>query len=164
MTSSRAIRMLAGFLTLGALLAAASSISRQASAQSMPTPPEGARAPEKDYNQRSLEIYEFRKAAKSGPERGQEIYYFKCWFCHNQYTKDIPKLNDLYKRPTLVTGGAVNDDSVKNLIRNGTANMPAYKYALKDEDLNDLVSFIKEKGFWDNDAPPLNPRFRALSN
>ena len=67
-------------------------------------------------------------------------------------------------RPTLVTGGPVNDDSVKNLIRNGTANMPGYKYALKDEDLNDLVSFIKEKGFWDNDSPPLNPRFRALSN
>ena len=93
----------------------------------MPTPPEGTRAPVKDYNQRSLEIYEFRKAAKSGPERGQEIYYFKCWFCHNEYTKDIPKLHDLYKRPTLVTGAPVNDDSVKNQIRNGSANMAAMR-------------------------------------
>ena len=164
MSSSHTIRVLAGTLTTAMVLAAASPIGRPAFAQSMPTPPAGSRAPEKDYYQRALEIYEFRKAAKSGPERGQEIYYFKCWFCHNQYTKDIPKLNDLYKRPTLVTGGPVNDDSVKNLIRNGTANMPGYKYALKDEDLNDLVSFIKEKGFWDNDSPPLNPRFRALSN
>ena len=156
MSSSRAKEILAGALTIGVALWAG-----PASAQSMPTPPAGARAPAKDYNQRSLEIYEFRKAAKSGPERGQEIYYFKCWFCHNQYTKDIPKLNDLYKRPSLVTGGPVNDDSVKTLIRNGSANMPGYKYALKDEDLNDLVSFIKEKGFWDNDSPPLNPRFIA---
>ena len=31
-------------------------------------------APAKDYNQRALEIYEFRKAAASGPERGQEIF------------------------------------------------------------------------------------------
>jgi mono/diheme cytochrome c family protein len=155
MSSGRA-GVLAAAVTIAMALCAS-----PASAQSMPTPPEGARAPAKDYYQRSLEIYEFRKAARSGPERGQEIYYFKCWFCHNQYTKDIPKLNDLYKRPSLVTGGAVNDDSVKALIRNGSANMPAYKYALKDEDLNDLVSFIKEKGFWDNDSPPLNPRFIA---
>ena len=37
-----------------------------------------AKAPAKDYNQRALEIYEFRKAAASGPERGQEIFYYKC--------------------------------------------------------------------------------------
>jgi cytochrome c5 len=92
---------------------AASLIGRQASAQSLPTPPAGARPPVKDYNQRSLEIYEFRKAAQSGPERGQEIYYFKCWFCHNEYTQGIPKLNDPYKRPTLVSGAPVNDANVK---------------------------------------------------
>ena len=161
MTSSRAIRMLAGFLILGALLAAASSINRQASAQSMPTPPEGARAPEKDYYQRSLEIYEFRKAARGGPERGQEIYYFKCWFCHNEFTQAIPKLANLYQKPTLLSGQPVNDATVKEKLRNGGPTMPAYKYALKDEDLTDLVSYLREKCCWDNDAPPLNPRFRA---
>ena len=143
----------------GALTVALAFCAAPAFAQSMPTPPEGTRAPVKDYNQRSLEIYEFRKAAKSGPERGQEIYYFKCWFCHNAFTKDIPKLNGIYQRPALVTGGPVNDESIKNLIRNGTPNMPAYKYTLNEDDVNDLASFIKEKGFWDDDAPPLNPRY-----
>ncbi len=145
----------------GALTVALAFCAAPAFAQSMPTPPEGTRAPVKDYNQRSLEIYEFRKAAKSGPERGQEIYYFKCWFCHNEYTKGIPKLDGLYQRPTLVNGQPVNDDTIKNQIRNGSANMAAYKYTLNDEDVNDLVSFIKQKCCWDNDSPPLNPRFIA---
>ena len=144
------------------IMAAASltsaSFTSQAFAQAEP------QQPAKDYYQRSLEIYEFRKAAKNGPERGQEIYYFKCWFCHNEFTQGIPKLANLYQKPTLLSGQPVNDATVKEKLRNGGPNMPAYKYALKDEDLNDVVSFIKEKGFWDNDAPPLNPRFRALSN
>jgi len=31
----------------------------------------------KDNYQRSLQIYEFKKAAPSGPARGQEIFYYK---------------------------------------------------------------------------------------
>jgi hypothetical protein len=38
---------------------------------------QGPKEPVKDYNQRALEIYQFRKAAASGPERGQEIFYYK---------------------------------------------------------------------------------------
>ena len=38
-----------------------------------------------DADQRSLRIYEFKKAADSGAERGREIFYYKCWFCHNEY-------------------------------------------------------------------------------
>ena len=49
------------------VLAAAAAINANVFAQ------EG-KAPAKDYNQRALEIYEFRKAAASGPERGQEIF------------------------------------------------------------------------------------------
>jgi mono/diheme cytochrome c family protein len=145
MSSSRAIRILAGKLTVAMVLTAASLIGRQASAQSLPTPPAGARPPVKDYNQRSLEIYEFRKAAQSGPERGQEIYYFKCWFCHNEFVKGIPHLEGLYKKPTLLSGQPVNDANVKEKLRNGGPTMPAYKYALKDEDLDDLVSYLREK-------------------
>jgi mono/diheme cytochrome c family protein len=118
------------------------------------------RAPAKDYYQRSLEIYEFRKAAPSGPERGQEIFYYKCWFCHNEYTKDIPKLAGLYQRPTLLSGEPPNDETVKQKIRNGGPSMPAYKHALSDLDINDLVSYLREKCCWDSDSPPPNPRYR----
>ena len=118
-------------------------------------------APAKDYDQRSLEIYEFRKAAKSGPDRGQEIFYYKCWFCHNEFTKDVPKLTGLYQHAALLSGQPVNDDTVKNQIRNGSANMAAYKYTLSEADLNDLVSYIREKCCWNSDAPPPNPRYRG---
>jgi mono/diheme cytochrome c family protein len=137
-------------LALAALIAAAAA-----------APVSAQQPPAKDYLQRSLEIYEFRKAAKSGPDRGQEIFYYKCWFCHNEYTKDIPKLTGLFGRATLVTGKPVSDEAVKEQIRNGSAGMAAYKYTLAEADLNDLVAYLREKCCWNSDSPPPNPRYRA---
>jgi cytochrome c5 len=137
-----------------AALSAANAISASALAQE-------TNAPAKDYNQRALEIYEFRKAATSGAERGQEIFYYKCWFCHNEFTQGIPRLDGLYQKGKLMSGENVTDATVKEKIRNGGPGMAAYKYALSDADLDDLVSFVREKCCWDSDTPPLNPRFRA---
>ena len=83
--------------------------------------------------------------------------------CHNELAQGgAPKLAGLFKRPTLVTGEPVNDETVKNQIRNGSANMGAYKYALNEADLNDLVSWLHdEKCCWNNDAPPPNPRYKG---
>jgi cytochrome c5 len=102
-------------------------------------------SPARDPYQRSLETYEFKKAAASGPERGREIFYYKCWFC----------------RGTLLSGLPVNNDTVKDRIRNGGEGMAAYRYALSEADLDDLVSFVREKCCWNSDAPPANPRYRA---
>jgi mono/diheme cytochrome c family protein len=128
---------------------------RGASAQSEPG------IPAKDYNQRSLEVYEFRKAASHGPERGREIFYYKCWFCHNEYTRDIPKLPDLYRHPALLSGEPVNDETVKAKIRNGGPGMAAYKYTLSDADLDDLISYLRGDCCWNSDRPPPNPRYHA---
>jgi mono/diheme cytochrome c family protein len=136
------------------ILATAGLLGRHAFAQE-PTPPA------KDYYQRSLEIYEFRKAARSGPERGREIYYYKCWFCHNEFVKDIPRLDGLYRKPNLLSGAPVNDATVKDKLRNGGPTMPGYQYALSDADLDDLVSYLREACCWDSDTPPLNPRYRG---
>jgi len=114
-----------------------------------------------DPYQRSLQIYEFKKAAASGPERGQEIFYYKCWFCHNEFTKDIPKLTGLFQRSTLLSGQPVTDEGVKEKIRNGGPGMAAYQYTLRDADVDDLVSYLREKCCWDSDSPPSNPRYRA---
>jgi len=58
--------------------------------------------------------------------------------CHNELAQGgAPKLAGLFKRETLVTGSPLNDESVRNQIRNGSANMPAYKYVLNDADLGD---------------------------
>jgi len=134
-------------------LIVAATIGPRASAQEPGAP--------KDYNQRALEIYEFRKAAPSGAERGREIFYYKCWFCHNEFVTDVPHIAGLYKKATMIAGQPVNDANVKEKIRNGGPGMPAYKYVLNDADLNDLVSFVREKCCWDSDAPPPNPRYIA---
>ena len=141
---------------------AVTGVSAQQQARQQPASAQPAE-PAKDYNQRALEIYEFRKAAQSGPHRGQEIYYYKCWMCHNELAQGgAPKLAGLFKRTTLVTGEPLNDETVKNQIRNGSANMGAYKYVLNEADLNDLVSWLHdEKCCWNSDAPPPNPRYKA---
>lgn len=34
---------------------------------------------QKDEYQRSTDIYSYKTTAKSGAQRGEEIYYYKCW-------------------------------------------------------------------------------------
>jgi mono/diheme cytochrome c family protein len=159
MSAKRGRRKIVGAI-FAVVLAAGNWISRPALAQQQGIGQE-PKEPAKDYDQRALEIYEFKKAAQSGPDRGREIFYYKCWFCHNEFTKDIPKLAGLYQRPALINGQPVNDDTVKNQIRDGSANMAAYKYTLSEADLNDLVSFVRDNCCWDSDSPPPNPRYRA---
>jgi mono/diheme cytochrome c family protein len=102
-----------------------------------------------------------RKAAASGPERGQEIFYYKCWFCHNEFTKDIPKLTGLFERSALLSGEPVSERTVREKIREGGPGMAAYKYTLLDSDIDDLVSYLRERCCWDSDSPPSNPRYRG---
>lgn len=165
MSWNKAFIVLAGVSVI-LMLSAGSLIAPQARAQEGGASPEGAKKkeikePEKDYNQRALEIYEFKKADRSGSERGEEIYYYKCWYCHNEYAKGAPQLKGLYQRSKLISGQPVNDDTVKEKIRNGGPGMAAYKYVLNDEDLNDLASYLRTKCCWDAENPPKNPRFRA---
>ena len=152
--------IMARLIVAGAMIVASSlSASAQEPAQQGAKPE--AKPVAKDYYQRSLETYEFKKAAQSGPERGREIYYYKCWFCHNEFSKTAPQLTGLFQRPTLLSGLPVNNETVKDRIRNGGEGMAAYKYTLNEADLNDLVSFVREKCCWDSDAPPSNPRYQG---
>jgi mono/diheme cytochrome c family protein len=146
-SSTRVLRWLAVTLAIAAASSLRPALAQEHSAR--------------DPYQRSLQIYEFKKAAASGPDRGQEIFYYKCWFCHNEFTKDIPKLTGLFQRSTLLSGQPVTDEGVKEKIRNGGPGMAAYKYTLGDADVDDLVSYLREKCCWDSDSPPPNPRYRA---
>jgi len=129
--------------------------------QQAASPAPEADAPPTDYNQRSLEIYEFKKVAAGGAERGKEIYYYKCWFCHNDFAEGAPKLTGVYQRGTLVTGRPATDEGIKEQIREGSAGMASYKYTLSETDIEDLVTFIREGCCWRDDEPPLNPRYVA---
>ena len=55
-----------------------------------------------DEQLRALQYYRYKRVAESGPERGRELYYFKCWQCHNEFQKTAPQLKGLYQRGTLV--------------------------------------------------------------
>jgi cytochrome c5 len=159
-------RGLAG-LALIALIVAGIWYGRRQPAEIAELPPPQAAAPAAqdaaatptDYNQRSLEIYEFKRVAASGAERGKEIYYYKCWFCHNDFAEGAPKLTGVYQRGTLVTGRPATDDGIKEQIREGSPGMASYKYTLSETDIEDLVTFIREGCCWKDDEPPLNPRY-----
>jgi mono/diheme cytochrome c family protein len=152
------MRLLSRALASAAMIVATGfgAVAQQAAAPNAKTG-----APIVDPYSRALQTYQFKKAAASGPERGREIFYYKCWFCHNEYTKNAPQLTGLFKRETLLSGLPVNTDTVKDRVRNGGEGMAAYKYTLSEADLDDLVSFVREECCWNSDAPPLNPVYKS---
>ena len=155
---------LAVVLVLGILIGRRPS-DTAATAPAVPAPKQ-VQAPEPepafvDPYQRSIRIYGFRKAADSGPDRGREIFYYKCWFCHNEFAQGAPPLKGVFGRKKLLSGRPATEDGIKDEIRNGGPGMAAYKYVLSDPDLNDLVSYIRDHCCWDSTSPPPNPRYRS---
>ena len=120
-----------------------------------------------DEYDRIAQVWYYQRMAKNGWERGQEIYYMKCWMCHNDYTRKsetnpataAPALRDLYKRPKLMSGQPVNDQTVTAQIRAGSARMPSYGAVLNEKDVSDLVAYLRDKCCWDEMNPPANPRY-----
>ena len=115
-----------------------------------------------DNLQRSLLLDNYRIDGDSGAARGEVIYAYKCWMCHNKYTKTAPYLADLYQRASLVAGGAVTDENVAAKIKDGSQLMPANKHNLSDSDVADLVAYIHSgKCCVEGENPPMNPAYRA---
>ncbi len=118
-----------------------------------------------DNLQRSLLLDTYRIDGDSGPARGEVIYAYKCWMCHNKYTKGGPYLADLYTRSTLVSGGGVNDENVAAKIKNGGPLMPAFHHNLSDADVADLIAYIHSgKCCVEGENPPRNPSYKAETN
>ncbi len=117
-----------------------------------------------DGLQRSDKLDNYRLIADSGASRGENIYFFKCWMCHNQYAKTGPYLKDLFKHPEMMSGDAVTDENVMAKIKEGGPGMPAFRTSLADSDIADLVTYIKEgKCCVEGENPPANPRYRAAT-
>jgi mono/diheme cytochrome c family protein len=106
-----------------------------------------------DGYQRSADHYVFKATAKSGPQRGEELYYYKCWFCHNQFAKRAPYLKDMFKRQ------GVTDQTVAEKIRKGGPGMPSYGTMLGDAAITDLLAYLKERCCWEGEDAPPNPRY-----
>ena len=131
------------------------------SAQASPDKPADKPAQKDDY-QRSTDIFLYRTTARSGAQRGEELYYYKCWMCHNQFAKTGPQLHDLFKRPKFSSSAYdVTDSNVADKIKMGGPGMPSFGTTLKDVDVADLIAYIKEGCCFDSENPPPNPRYKG---
>lgn len=123
-----------------------------------------APAQTRDPYQRSTDVYTYQTGGRNGAERGESLYYYKCWICHNQYT-DVggPHLKGLFERGTFeVTGQPANDQTVRDKIRDGGPGMPRFATTMTEADIADLISYLKSsRCCFEGEEPPANPRFRA---
>jgi len=148
------------FTFTGLLLIGGSVLVEPAAAQAAALQArEGADRPiPRDDLQRSMRIYTYTMTAESGPQRGEVLYFYKCWMCHNKYTKSAPYLSDLFQRPRLVTGEQVSENTVREKIRSGSQRMPGFRHSLSDTDMADLMSYLRSgKCCYEEDEPPANP-------
>ena len=115
-----------------------------------------------DNLQRSLQLDTYRIDGNSGAARGEVVYAYKCWMCHNQYTKTAPYLAELYKHATLISGAPVTDESVAAKIKDGSPLMPSNSHNLSDSDIADVVAYIRSgKCCVEGENPPMNPAYQA---
>ena len=115
-----------------------------------------------DSYQRSARLDTYKVIADSGAGRGENIYFYKCWMCHNQYAKTGPYLKELFKHSQLMSGDPVTDENVAAKIKEGGPGMPAFGTTLKDADVADLITYIKEgKCCVEGENPGPNPWYRA---
>ena len=158
---SRAIPV---FLTIGMALFVAGAMAWLATAQVAQKPLSAAADKDvlTDDLQRSLRLDTYRIVADSGAGRGEVIYFYKCWMCHNKYTKGAPYLQDLYQRKNMVSGAPVNDDTVSAKIKEGGPGMPAFRASLSDADIADLRAYFHSgKCCVEGENPPASPWYRA---
>ena len=89
-------------------------------ARGAPAPTGPARPlPPVDEFDRNARLWAMQRTGhESGWQRGQEIYFMRCWMCHNEYTiaadpVAAPSLRDLYTRATLAVGVQTIVDHVR---------------------------------------------------
>ena len=156
-------RLVAALLALTGLLVLVAT-ARVGMARTAPKPPKAAATPDvsADDLQRSRRLDTYTILADSGASRGENIYFYKCWMCHNQYTKTAPLLKDLFKRENLMSGDPVNDDNVTSKIKEGGPGMPSFHTSLSDADISDLLAYFHSgKCCVEGENPPANPWYRA---
>ena len=145
----------------------AGATARLGMAKTPPKSPKAAASPDvsTDDLQRSLRLDNYTEVADSGAARGETIYFYKCWMCHNQYTKSAPLLKDLYQHESLSSGDPVNDDNVTAKIKEGGPGMPAFRTSLSDADVADLRAYFHSgKCCVEGENPPANPWYLAESH
>jgi len=103
---------------------------------------------------RSIAVFLFVLAAWSTPasaqqqaspalnpqqQHGRQLLAQSCGVCHLP-----PALNAKTYGPPLNRAAANGDDDImREYILNGTPRMPAFKYYLKEADINDIIAYVR---------------------
>lgn len=87
-------------------------------------------------------------ASKGGSTaKGKDVFEQKCAMCHfadSDQKKIGPGLKGISKRGTFsVNGNKVTDENLKNWIENGDSLMPPFKDALEDQQIKDVIAYVK---------------------
>ena len=83
-------------------------------------------------------------------QKGKALFNDRCFVCHDVDSARVrplgPTLDGLFKRDKLVVGKPVTDENVKEVIKTGpTPGMPGFRYTLSDQEIDDLVAYLKVK-------------------
>ena len=83
--------------------------------------------------------------AAGDPGAGAKVYESACAVCHTttKEKKVGPGLAGLYHESALPNAEPVNDHNVESWVRNGGGNMPGFKGALTNEQMRDLIAYLK---------------------
>jgi mono/diheme cytochrome c family protein len=86
-------------------------------------------------------------ASKGSPTKGKEVFDQKCGICHfadSDAKKIGPGLKGISKRGTFtVNNNKFTDDSLKTWIENGDSLMPPFKDALDEQQIKDVIAYVK---------------------
>jgi len=79
--------------------------------------------------------------------RGKDLFQQKCSTCHND-TSDAkkigPGLKGLNKRGTFtVNNNKVTDETLKTWIENGDSLMPPFKDVIDDNQIKDVIAYVR---------------------
>ncbi|MBM3770032.1 MAG: cytochrome c [Acidimicrobiia bacterium] len=118
-----------------------------------------------DRYQRTYEVLTNNEVASSGAARGETIYFYKCWMCHNQGGRKGDKSGLVGPALGSVVSRMKTQDAVTARIKNGGPRMPAFRHTLSEAGLSDLVAYLATPTCcYENDEPIALNRFQWIDN
>jgi len=86
-------------------------------------------------------------ASKGSATKGKEVFDQKCGLCHfadSDAKKIGPGLKGISKRGTFtVNNNKFTDESLKTWIENGDSLMPPFKDVLDEQQIKDVIAYVK---------------------
>ncbi len=77
---------------------------------------------------------------------GRHLFDRQCGQCHYAYTSRGlrgPSLQHLFHKPFMPSGTPANEERVREVIMMGRSKMPAYSRVLTQEQLDELIAYLR---------------------